>query len=292
MLSADLLARIRSIEIRTRRLTASILGGEYRSIFRGSGIEFAEAREYVDGDDVRLIDWNVTARMGTPWVKQFVEERDLTVIIAVDRSPSSLVGRPERGRLGAAAELTALLALAATQAGDRAGMLSFSDGIDTYIPARRGTRHAMRMVRDVIAATPAEVQRTDISAAAEYLTRVLGRRTVVFLISDFFDQGYEQALRGLAQRHEVVALPLVDPNDEALPDMGLVALADAESGERLWVDTSDRRVRAAYAAAAEERAQYRRSALASAGVEEIPVATEGDVVAPLAAYFRRRARSR
>ena len=175
-LSADLLARIRTIEIRTRRLTASLLGGEYRSVFRGAGIEFAEAREYVDGDDVRLIDWNVTARMGTPWVKQYVEERDLSVLCAVDRSASVRVGTPERGRFGAAAELVALLSFAATQNHDRAGLLTFAESPETFVRPQRGTRHALRMVRDVILSAPALGTRTDLTAAVDYLGRVLRRR--------------------------------------------------------------------------------------------------------------------
>lgn len=291
-LSADLLARIRTIEIRTRRLTASLLGGEYRSVFRGAGIEFADAREYTDGDDVRLIDWNVTARMGTPWVKLFVEERDLTVMCMVDRSASARVGTPERGRFGAAAELVALLGFAAAQSGDRAGLLTFSDAPETFLRPERGTRHALRMVRDVLAAEPSLGQRTDIGAAADYLGRVLRRRAVIFVISDFLDEGYEESLRGLARRHEVVALTLADPIDTALPDMGMIAVADAETGERLWIDSGDARVRAAYAEATHTRADRRRRAIASCGVEEIMIPITGDVIAPLAAYFRRRAQSR
>jgi len=291
-LSADLLARIRTIEIRTRRLTASLLGGEYRSIFRGAGIEFAEAREYVDGDDVRLIDWNVTARMGTPWVKQFVEERDLSVMCMVDRSASARVGTPERGRFGAAAELVALLGFAATQSNDRVGLLTFSAAPDVFVRPGRGTRHALRIVRDVISAEPAFGRRTNIADAADYLGRVLRRRSVIFLISDFLDAGYEESLRGLARRHEVVALSLVDPIDTALPDMGVIAVADAETGERMWIDTGSERVRADYAAAAQARADQRRRAMASAGVEEIAIPITGDVIAPLAAYFHRRAQTR
>ena len=288
-LSAELLARIRTIEIRTRRLTASLLGGQYRSIFRGAGIEFAEAREYIDGDDVRLIDWNVTARMGTPWVKQFVEERDLTVMCMVDGSASTRVGMPERGRLGAAAELVALLAFAATQNGDRVGMLSFADGPDTFVRPAHGTRHALRLVRDVLTTAPPAGRRTDIAAAAEYLGHVLRRRSIVFVISDFLDEGYEEALRGLAGRHQVVALTLTDPIDTALPDLGLVAVMDAERGQRLWIDTARADVRAAYDASARARAERRRNAIAMCGVEEIEIPITGDVIGPIAAYFRRRA---
>ncbi len=291
-LSADLLARIRTIEIRTRRLTASLLGGQYRSVFRGAGIEFAEAREYTDGDDVRLIDWNVTARMGTPWVKQYVEERDLTVMCMVDRSASARVGMPERGRLGAAAELVALLSFAATQNGDRAGLLTFSAGPDTFLRPERGTRHALRMVRDVIAAEPAFGVRTSIATAADYLGRVLRRRSIVFIVSDFLDEGYEEALRGLARRHEVIALTLRDPIDAAMPDLGLIAVADAETGERLWIDTSNARVRDAYAVAAAAIARRRHDALVACGIEEIEIPITGDVIGPLAAFFRRRALAR
>ncbi len=291
-LSAELLARVRSIEIRTRRLTASLLGGEYRSMFRGTGIEFAEAREYVDGDDVRLIDWNVTARMGAPWVKLFVEERDLTVMCMVDRSASARVGIPERGRMGAAAELAALVGFASTQNGDRVGLLTFSNAPDNFVRPQRGTRHALRIVRDVLATEPARGQRTSIAEAADYMGRVLRRRSVVFLISDFIDDGYEEALRGLARRHEVVALAMVDPHDITLPDLGLVAVADAETGERLWIDTGDARVRSAYADAAAARAERRHRAIASCGVEEIEIPTTGDAIAPLIAYFRRRAQTR
>ena len=291
-LSADFLARIRTIEIRTRRLTSSLLGGEYRSVFRGAGIEFADAREYIDGDDVRLIDWNVTARMGTPWVKQYVEERDLTVMCMVDRSASARVGMPDRGRFGAAAELVALLGFAATQNGDRVGLLTFSAMPEEFVRPKRGTRHAMRIVRDVIAAEPVFGQRTSIAEAADYLGRMIRRRSIVFVISDFLDEGYEESLRGLARRHEVVALTLADPIDTALPDMGMIAVADAETGERLWIDSGDARVRTAYAEAAQTRADRRRRAIASCGVEEIVIPITGDVIAPLAAYFRRRAQSR
>lgn len=291
-LGADLLARIHAIEIRTRRLTASLLGGQYRSVFRGAGIEFAEAREYIDGDDVRLIDWNVTARMGTPWVKQYVEERDLSVVCAVDRSASARAATPERGRFGAAAEAVALLSFAATQNNDRAGLLTFSAGPETFLRPQRGTRHALRMVRDVITAEPALGTRTNIAEAADYLGRVLRRRSMVFFVSDFMDAGYEESLRGLARRHEVVALVLVDPHDGAMPDLGMIAVADAETGDRMWIDSSDPRVRAAFEEAARVRADRRRRALSTAGVEEIVIPVTGDAVAPIAAYFRRRARVR
>jgi uncharacterized protein (DUF58 family) len=297
--SPELMARVRRIEIRTRRLASALISGDYRSVFRGTGIEFADAREYIAGDDVRLIDWNVTARMGVPWVKEFVEERELTVVCAVDRSASQLVGTSPLGKLGAAAELTALLGFAAVQNQDRAGLLTFSDTIEEFVPPRRGQRHVLRLVRDVLAAgerhaagLPGDGRHTDIGGAAEYLARVLRRRAVVFLISDFYDSGYESGLQTLARRHEVIALPLIDPLDEALPDIGLVELFDAERGGRILVDTSDRETRERYAGAARERAEARHQALLSTGVDEVEIHLEQDLVDPIATYFRRRASQR
>ena len=287
--SADVARRVRDIEVRTRRLATSMVAGEYRSIFRGSGIEFAEAREYVPGDDVRFIDWNVTARMSEPWVKEFVEERELTVVVAVDRSASSLVARPRAGRMEAAAQLTALLGFAAAQNHDRTGLLTFSEGIDTFVAPRRGARHVLRLVRDVLSDDEPTGRTTNITAAAEYLGRVLRRRSAVFIASDFFDEGYEMALQALSRRHEVVALTLVDPLDLELPDLGLIEVEAAEQGQRLLLDTSDRRVRERYAEAARERAEARRRALTLAGVDEIEIRLDEDPITPLARYFHRRA---
>ena len=291
VLPPELMARIRRIEIRARRLASTLLSGDYRSVFRGSGIEFAEAREYVPGDDVRLIDWNVTARMGTPWVKQYVEERELNVLCAVDLSASQLAARPPSGRLGVAAEICALLSFAAAYNNDRTGLLTFSDRVERFVPPARGTRHVLRLVREVLF-HPRPHARTAIPAATDYLARVLRRRSVLFLLSDFFDSGYEQSLRTLARRHEVVAITLIDPLDLALPDVGLIEIEDAEAGERLLLDSSDRATRRRYAQAARARAEARSAALASAGVDEIEVRLDEDYLGPLLRYFRRRAARR
>ncbi len=290
-LPPELLAQIRRIEIRARRLASTLLAGDFRSVFRGAGIEFDEAREYVPGDDVRLIDWNVTARMGVPWVKRYVEERELTVVCAVDLSASQLVARPVSGRLGTAAEVTALLSFAAAFNNDRAGLLTFSDRIEHFVPAARGTKHVLRLVRDVLH-HPTPHPGTDIAGACDYLLRVLRRRSVVFLITDAFDRGFESSLRSLARRHEVVAITLVDPADLELPDLGLVELEDAEGGGRLLVDSTDRGVRRRYAAAASERAQERRTAFVAAGVDEVEVRLDRGYIEPLTTYFRRRAARR
>ncbi len=289
LISAGLMARVRGIEIRTRKLAASGVAGNYRSIFRGSGIEFAEAREYVPGDDVRRIDWNVTARMGTPWVKEFVEERDLSVVCVVDRSPSMLAATPEGGRLRAAAELVALLGFAAAYNNDRTGLLMFSDDVDAYVEPRRGTRHVLRQVRDVLLADIAPGRGTAMAPALDHLSRVLRRRSVVFVISDFFTSGYAQSLQTLARRHEVIALTLTDPLDLELPNVGLLDAVDAETGRRMLVDTGSRAVREAYRDAAAQRGAARDLRLTRSGVDRVAIAVDRDVADPVAAFFRRRA---
>ena len=290
-LSAEERARIKRIEVRTRRLASSAIGGDYRSVFRGTGIEFAEAREYVPGDDVRFIDWNVTARMGTPWVKEFVEERELSIVCAVDLSASQLVAHRPDGRLGAAAELTALLGFAAVQNHDRIGLLTFGSEIERFVPPGHGTNHALRLVRDVLH-HPDPAPGTNLAAACDYLARVLRRRSIVFLISDFFDDGYADALRALSRRHDVIALSLVDPADLELPNLGLVRLAPAEGGTPRLLDTASAAVRRNYAAAARDRIARRRHLLTSAGVDEIELRLDQDLVAPIARYFRLRAMRR
>ena len=288
-LPARLLASARRLEIRARRLVTSELGGEYRSTFRGAGIEFAEAREYVPGDDVRRIDWNVTARMAAPWVKEYVEERELHLIAAVDVSASQLAGRPLQGRRAAAAEVCTLVTLAAAYSHDRTGLLTFSDRIERYVPPAKGARHAMRLVREVLA--PGEPRAaTSIATACDYLVRVLRRRSAVFLISDFIDEGYERPLRDLARRHEVIAVAIVDPLDQALPDAGIVELEDIERGGRILIDSSDEGLRRRYAEAAAEREERRGATLRRAGVEELVVRTDGDAAAPVLEFFRRRSR--
>ncbi|MEX1023263.1 MAG: DUF58 domain-containing protein [Dehalococcoidia bacterium] len=288
-LSSGLLGRVRGIEIRTRRFASSQIAGNYRSVFRGSGIEFADAREYVMGDDVRRIDWNVTARMGVPWVKEYVEERDLTVMFAVDRSPSMLAARPDAGRLRAAAELVALLGFCAAYNNDRAGLLTFSDGVDAFVEPRRGTRHVLRQVRDVLQTDIAPRRGTSMAPALDHLSRMLRRRAVVFVVSDFFTSGYAQSLQTLARRHDVIALTLVDPLDLELPDVGLLDVVDAETGRRLVVDTSSAGVRRRYVEAVAARAAARDARLSRAGVDQVEIRLDRDVAEPVAAFFRRRA---
>ena len=287
----DFLARVRRIEIRARRLVANRLLGEYHSVFRGRGIEYSEVRQYEPGDDVRAIDWNVTARMGAPYIKKYVEERELTVLLAVDVSASSTFTTTGTSKRELAAEVAATLAFSAAANNDRVGLVAFSDRVEEYVPPAKDRRHVLRIIRELLYLEP-QGRSTNIAAALTYIARVQKRRAIVFLLSDFFDDGYEQQLRAAALRHEIVALTLHDPREEALPDVGLVDLQDAETGALVTVDTSDRRVRDGYARRATEARDRRRRSFAAAGVEEVALRTDQPYVAPLLRAFRARDRRR
>jgi uncharacterized protein (DUF58 family) len=285
----DMLARIRRIEIRARRLVANVFLGEYHSVFRGRGIEFSEVRQYQPGDDIRLIDWNVTARMGVPYVKQYIEERELTVLLAVDVSASSSFTSTNITKRELAAEVAATLAFSAIANSDRVGLLAFSDRVERYVPPGKSRRHALRIIRELLYLQP-EGRGTDISAVLTYVARIARRRAIVFLISDFFDPAYEQQLRAASLRHEIVALTLSDPREESLPDVGLLEIEDAETGQRLTLDTSDRRVRDEYARRAAEHIERRSKTLAAIGIDEIPLRTDRSYVEPLLRGFASRQR--
>ena len=287
----DFLARVRHIEIRARRLVANRLLGEYHSVFRGRGIEFSEVRQYEPGDDVRAIDWNVTARMGAPYIKKYVEERELTVLLVVDVSASSAFTTTGVSKRELAAEVAATLAFSASANNDRVGLVVFSDRVEEYVPPANDRRHVLRIIRELLYLEP-RGRGTNIAAALAYIARVQKRRAIVFLLSDFFDEGYEQQLRAAALRHEIVALTLNDAREEAMPDVGLIDLQDAETGALVTVDTSDRRVRDAYARRATESRDRRRRSLAAAGVEEIALRTDQPYAAPLLRAFRSRDRRR
>ncbi len=284
----ELLRKIRRIEIRSRRLVNTLFLGEYHAVFRGRGIEFSEVREYQLGDDVRTIDWNVTARMGAPYVKKFVEERELTVMLVVDVSGSAAFGSGGQSKREVAAEVGALLALAAVRSNDRVGLLAFTDQVERYVPPRKGTRHVLRVIRELLYLQPAG-RRTRIAAAVDFLQGVLHRRSVVFLLSDFQDRGYESPLRVLARRHDVTAIAVHDPREFELPAVGLVEVEDAETGERRLIDTAHPRVRALYAAHAAAQREERRRLLAAMNVDQVELRTDVSYVEPLVAYFRRRA---
>jgi uncharacterized protein (DUF58 family) len=291
MIPREVLRKVRHIEIRTRRLVTDMFGGEYHSVFKGLGMEFAEVREYAAGDDIRSIDWNVTARLGHPYVKLYREERELTVVLCVDQSASEYFGTRERLKSELAAEVGALLALSAVENNDRVGLVLFSDRVELTVPPAKGRRHVLRVVREILAHQP-EGKGTNLAAALDHLCRLQKRRAVVFLLSDFLTQGYETSLSIASRRHDLVALRLRDRREEILPAVGVVALRDLESGRRMLVDTSDREVRRRWSQGVLERERRFVQAVRRAQVDTIDLWTNEDVVAPLAGFFRKRMRRR
>ncbi|HEX6852393.1 MAG TPA: DUF58 domain-containing protein [Candidatus Polarisedimenticolaceae bacterium] len=289
MIPRELLRRVRRLEIRTRRLVEESLAGSYHSVFKGRGMEFAEVREYEPGDDVRTIDWNVSARMGHPFVKKFSEERELTVVLAVDASGSERFGTGPSTKLRVAAEIGALVAFSAIRNNDRVGLLLFTDRVETFVPPRKGREHGLRVLRDLLAFEP-KGRGTSIASALDTLRRAVTKRAVVFLLSDFQDPEFERTLRVVARKHDVVAIAVDDPRELALPDVGLLAVEDPETGTPLLLDTGSSRVRAAYAARAAGRKRASREALARTGVDVLELSTAEPVERPLVRFFRERAR--
>jgi uncharacterized protein (DUF58 family) len=287
-ISPEILKQVKSIELRTRGLVGSIFAGEYRSVFRGQGMEFAEVRQYLDGDDFRSIDWNVSARLGTPFVKTFTEERELTLFLVVDQSGSTRFGDPVT-KAGRAVEIAAVLALAAAFQNDRVGALFFTDQVEHVVPPRKGRRHALRVIRDLVAFEP-RGRATNLAASLTYVGRLLRHRSIVVILSDFLDQGWERPLRKLVARHEVVAITVDDRREHLLPDSGLIELADAETGRRVLVDTGNRRVRERVERLAERRREERERALAATGTDHLALETGTDYKLPLRRHFAVRAR--
>ena len=283
------LKAVRRIEIRTNRLVSEGMGGEYHSVFKGRGMEFAEVREYVPGDDVRTIDWNVTSRAGSLFVKRFVEERELTLMLMVDVSGSGAFGSGSRTKTELAAEVSAVLAFAAIHNNDRVGAILFSDRIERFIPPRRGRRHVLAVVRDLLWSRPAS-RGTDIAGALTFLSHLKIKKAIVFLISDFRADAFERPLRLAHRKHDVIAIQIRDPREEALPPVGLLSLEDAESGELRLVDTSSPRVRSAWSAAERERKDRLSRLLRSAGIDTIDLETHRPYDRPLLAFFRARER--
>lgn len=289
-ISPTILQQVKRIELRTRGLVTSLLAGEYRSVFRGLGMEFAEVRAYQHGDDFRAIDWNVSARLGTPYIKTFTEERELTVLLIVDQSGSARFGMP-RTKADVGAEVAAVIALAAARQHDRVGALLFSDRVEQVVPPGKGRRHALRVVRDILAFTP-QGRGTDLAGAFTYAARLLRHRAIVVVLSDFAAAGWERPLRRLALRHEVVAVTVDDPRERQLPDAGWIELEDQESGRRVLVDSGDPGVRGRMARSSELRREERARALRVAGVEQLVLATDRDYARDLHRAFARRARRR
>ncbi|MGH7628215.1 MAG: DUF58 domain-containing protein [Gemmatimonadales bacterium] len=286
--SPEILKQVKAIELRTRGLVGSLFAGEYRSAFRGQGMEFAEVRTYEAGDDFRSIDWNVSARLGHPFVKTFTEERELTVLLVVDRSGSLEVGEPV-AKAAVAVEVAAVLALAAAFQNDRVGALFFTDAVEHVVRPQKGRTHALRVIRDLVAFRP-RARRTDLGAGLTYAGRLLRHRSVVVLLSDFIAEDWERPLRRLAARHDVVVITVDEPRERAFPESGWIELADAESGQRALVDTGNRLFRERMTRLAEHRREQRRHALAASGVDHLELDTASDYTVPLRRHFAARAR--
>jgi len=289
VLSREQLRTVRKIQIRTSHLVTDLFAGQYHSVFKGRGMEFAEVRLYQPGDEIRTIDWNVTARTGVPHVKRYAEERELTVMLLVDASASTRFGSVSQLKSALAAELGALLAFSAITNNDKVGLVIFTDRIELALPPRKGTHHVLRVIREVLSTRPAG-RGTDVAGALEHLTRVTKRRCVVFVVSDFLDPGCRRALGVASRRHDVIAVVLDDPREAELPDVGLVELEEAETGERYVVDTGSRRVRDAFARQAVAARAERDRMLRAAEVDAIVVRTDRPYAEVLLRFFRMRER--
>jgi uncharacterized protein (DUF58 family) len=289
MLPLEVLRQIRRLQLKARRAVEDLLGGEYHSVFKGTGIAFEEVREYQPGDDIRAIDWNVTARIGHPFVKRFIEERELTVLLAVDCSGSQQFGTRIQQKREVAAELAAVLAFSAISNNDRVGLLQFTDRVERFVPPRKGVRHVLRLIRDVLFFQP-QSKGTSLREGLDYLNRVLHRRTIVFLFSDFIDRDYEGAFKRTGRRHDLIAVRVSDAREEELPPVGLVELEDAETGQHFLLDTGSWRVRQAYAAAGVERREALRQLANTVGVDLIEVSTDGSHLDALIKFFQMRER--
>ncbi len=287
MIPKELAKKIRFIEIYTNKAVNDVLAGEYHSVFKGRGMEFDEVREYTPGDEIRTIDWNVTARTGQPYVKRYVEERELTVLFVVDLSASGSFGSREKRKNEVAAELCALLSFSAVKNNDKVGLIVFTDVIELYIPPAKGVSHVLRLIRELLNFRPRR-RRTDIAQALDYLGRITHRRAVVFLVSDFLAEGYEKPLRIVARRHDLIAVSLNDPREQSLPPIGLIELEDAETGETIVVDAGNAEVRRRWKALAREREDRLAELFRASGVDAIPIVTGRDYVRELTAFFRRR----
>ena len=289
MISEELAKKIRVLQITTRKVVNDVLAGEYGSVFRGRGMEFDEVREYMPGDEIRTIDWNVTARTGTPFVKRFVEERELTVMFVVDLSASGEFGSVSKVKNEVAAEFCSLLAFSAVKNNDKVGLIVFTDQIEMYIPPKKGTQHVLRVIRELLNFKPRQAS-TDIEGALDFLGKVTKKRSVVFLVSDFQAEGFEKPMRVIGKRHDLVAVTVVDPREVSLPDAGLVELEDAETGEIVLIDTGSAGIRKRYERLGREQSDHFRELFSSMGVDQIEVMTDRDYVPNLVRFFRMRER--
>lgn len=291
MLPAEVMRQIRRLQLRARRAVQTLLGGEYHSVFKGAGLSFEEVREYQPGDDVRTIDWNVTARMGTPFIKRFVEERELTVLLLTDVSGSQRFGTRRQTKRAVAAELAALIAFSAIANNDRVGLIACSEAVERFVPPSKGVKHVLRLLRDILFFEP-EKRGTSLKTGLDYLNQVQRRRAIVFLISDFADEGFESSFRLAGRKHDLIAVRVTDPRERELPNVGLLEIRDAETDKQRLIDSSHREVRRIFAERAAARDEGVRKLTRSAKTDLIEVGTDGGHFDALLRFFRVRERRR
>ena len=295
MLNKDLLKQVKQIEIRTRGLVNEVFSGEYHSVFKGRGMEFSEVREYQIGDDIRTIDWNVTARFGHPYVKIFEEERELTVMLLVDMSGSLMFGTSDKTKQQIAAELSAILAFSALKNNDKVGLILFTDKVDKFIPPKKGKTHALRIIREVLSIdlpenTESTRKQTNLREALEYFNHAIKKRAIAFVISDFLDFGYEKILRIVGKKHDLIGIIIKDKREIELADFGLIKFVDAETGEYRYIDTNDKDFEINFNETLKRIEEYRESIFVNSRLDSIEIQTGKSYVKPLVEFFRKRER--
>lgn len=287
MLTKELLKQVKQIEIRTRGIVNEVFSGEYHSVFKGRGMEFSEVREYQVGDDVRSIDWNVSARFGHPFIKIFEEERELTVMLLVDLSGSLVFGSVDKTKQQIAAELSAILALSALKNNDKVGLILFSDQIEKFIPPKKGKSHSLRIIREVLSFEP-QGNKTNLKSALEYFNHTIKKKAIVFLISDFFDIGYEKILRIVGKKHDLIGIVLSDPREKEITGQGLIKFRDAETGEIRYVDTGSKDFQVTFRETQNRFNNYRRQLFLTSRLDSIDIQTGGSYIRPLVDFFKMR----
>ena len=289
--TAELLKKVRKIEIKTRGLSSQLFSGHYHSAFKGRGMAFSEVRDYQPGDDIRTIDWNVTARFNHPYVKIFEEERELTVMLLVDVSASESFGTHQQFKKDLITELCAVIAFSAIQNNDKIGVIFFSDRVEKFIPPKKGRSHILRIIRELIEFTP-QNKKTDIGEALRYLTNVIKKRSIAFVLSDFLADGFEDPLKIMSRKHDTIAMQIYDLREEQLPSLGLTQIEDPETGQIKWVDTSNAKVRRDYENWWNERRQNLNRIISRSNADIVKIRTDESYIAPLKAFFKRRGRRR
>jgi uncharacterized protein (DUF58 family) len=287
METSELLKKVRKIEIKTKGLSRHLFSGEYHSAFKGRGMSFSEVRDYQYGDDVRNIDWNVTARTGSPHIKIFEEERELTVMLLIDMSPSAYFGTVKQLKNEMMTEICAVLAFSAINNNDKVGVAFFSGEVEKFIPPKKGKQHILRIIRELIDFQP-EGRNTDIGATLEYFNNVVKKRSICFIISDFLSMGYEAPLRIASRKHDIIGVNIIDPREEALPNVGLIRARDAETGQIRWIDTSSKRLRQHYADWHQDHINYFKTAFKKSGASVINIRTNESYVDALHKFFQQR----